>query len=148
MNCPGHCVMFGHRLRSYRELPMRLAEFGVLHRNELSGALTGLTRVRRFVQDDGHIFCTNDQIEQEVKQTLEFMQKVYGIFGFSFQLELSTRPEMFLGEIAVWDKAEAALEKVLNDFAPGEWKLNPADGAFYGPKIDITVKDCLNRSFQ
>ena len=106
MNCPGHCVMFGHRERSYRELPIRYADFGVLHRNEASGALTGLTRVRRFCQDDAHIFCTQDQLEQEIDATLDFLKHVYGIFGFTFFLKLSTRPEKFLGEISVWDSAE------------------------------------------
>ncbi|XP_016407762.1 threonine--tRNA ligase, cytoplasmic [Sinocyclocheilus rhinocerous] len=133
MNCPGHCLMFGHRPRSWRELPLRLADFGVLHRNELSGTLTGLTRVRRFQQDDAHIFCTMDQIESEMKGCLDVLRCVYDVFGFSFQLHLSTRPEKFLGDIAVWNQAEKQLENSLNEF--GEpWKLNPGDGAFYGPK--------------
>uniref|UniRef100_A0A8B9KEL3 threonine--tRNA ligase n=1 Tax=Astyanax mexicanus TaxID=7994 RepID=A0A8B9KEL3_ASTMX len=106
MNCPGHCLMFGHRPRSWRELPLRLADFGVLHRNELSGTLTGLTRVRRFQQDDAHIFCTMEQIESEMKGCLDFLRCVYDVFGFSFQLHLSTRPEKFLGDIAVWNQAE------------------------------------------
>uniref|UniRef100_A0A8B9KEF9 threonine--tRNA ligase n=1 Tax=Astyanax mexicanus TaxID=7994 RepID=A0A8B9KEF9_ASTMX len=134
MNCPGHCLMFGHRPRSWRELPLRLADFGVLHRNELSGTLTGLTRVRRFQQDDAHIFCTMEQIESEMKGCLDFLRCVYDVFGFSFQLHLSTRPEKFLGDIAVWNQAEKQLENSLNEF--GEpWKLNPGDGAFYGPKV-------------
>uniref|UniRef100_A0A8B9KFF3 threonine--tRNA ligase n=1 Tax=Astyanax mexicanus TaxID=7994 RepID=A0A8B9KFF3_ASTMX len=135
MNCPGHCLMFGHRPRSWRELPLRLADFGVLHRNELSGTLTGLTRVRRFQQDDAHIFCTMEQIESEMKGCLDFLRCVYDVFGFSFQLHLSTRPEKFLGDIAVWNQAEKVqLENSLNEF--GEpWKLNPGDGAFYGPKV-------------
>ena len=99
-------LMFDHRQRSWRELPLRLADFGVLHRNELSGALSGLTRVRRFQQDDAHIFCRHDQIKQEMAGCLDFLQFVYGQFGFSFQLRLSTRPETFLGEVAVWDAAE------------------------------------------
>jgi threonyl-tRNA synthetase len=147
MNCPGHCLMFKHRTRSYRELPLRFADFGVLHRNELSGALTGLTRVRRFQQDDAHIFCAANQIEQEVFSCLEFLQHVYGIFGFDFSLELSTRPENFLGEIATWDNAENQLKIVLDKFGR-PWKLNPGDGAFYGPKIDIKIKDALRRSHQ
>uniref|UniRef100_A0A6Q2XFG1 threonine--tRNA ligase n=1 Tax=Esox lucius TaxID=8010 RepID=A0A6Q2XFG1_ESOLU len=106
MNCPGHCLMFSHRPRSWRELPLRLADFGVLHRNELSGTLTGLTRVRRFQQDDAHIFCTMEQIEFEMKGCLDFLRCVYDIFGFSFQLYLSTRPEKYLGDIAVWNQAE------------------------------------------
>merc|ERR1719197_677590 len=98
MNCPGHCLMFDHRTRSYRELPLRLADFGVLHRNEESGALTGLTRVRRFQQDDAHIFCRMDQVQAEVEGVLDFLEHVYGIFGFEFELELSTRnPETMIG---------------------------------------------------
>ncbi|XP_015238458.1 PREDICTED: probable threonine--tRNA ligase 2, cytoplasmic [Cyprinodon variegatus] len=147
MNCPGHCLMFSHRPRSWRELPLRLADFGVLHRNELSGTLTGLTRVRRFQQDDAHIFCMMDQIESEMKGCLDFLRCVYDVFGFSFQLHLSTRPEKYLGDIAVWDQAEKQLENSLNEF--GEpWKLNPGDGAFYGPKIDIKIKDAIGRYHQ
>ncbi|KAK5602662.1 hypothetical protein CRENBAI_004791 [Crenichthys baileyi] len=147
MNCPGHCLMFSHRPRSWRELPLRLADFGVLHRNELSGTLTGLTRVRRFQQDDSHIFCLMDQIESEMKGCLDFLRCVYDVFGFSFQLYLSTRPEKYLGDIAVWDQAEKQLESSLNEF--GEpWKLNPGDGAFYGPKIDIKIKDAIGRYHQ
>ncbi|XP_053356998.1 threonine--tRNA ligase 1, cytoplasmic [Clarias gariepinus] len=147
MNCPGHCLMFSHRPRSWRELPLRLADFGVLHRNELSGTLTGLTRVRRFQQDDAHIFCTMEQIESEMKGCLDFLRCVYDVFGFSFQLHLSTRPEKYLGDIAVWDQAEKQLENSLNEF--GEpWKLNPGDGAFYGPKIDIKIKDAIGRYHQ
>eukprot|EP00039_Didymoeca_costata_P010775 m.145836 g.145836 ORF g.145836 m.145836 type:complete len:776 (+) comp14958_c0_seq6:47-2374(+) len=147
MNCPGHCLMFGHRVRSYKELPLRLADFGVLHRNELSGALTGLTRVRRFQQDDAHIFCMEEQIEEEIAGALDFLQYVYGKFGFTFELNLSTRPKKFLGDIAVWDRAEDALRRTLDGFGHS-WKLNPGDGAFYGPKIDITIKDALKRSHQ
>ena len=106
MNCPGHCLIFDSRDRSYRELPIRMAEFGIIHRNEASGALTGLTRVRRFVQDDTHVFCTPDQIEGELHALFDFMQHVYGLFGFEFHLELSTRPEKFLGDINTWDRAE------------------------------------------
>ncbi|XP_057300537.1 threonine--tRNA ligase 1, cytoplasmic-like isoform X2 [Hydractinia symbiolongicarpus] len=147
MNCPGHCVMFDHRPRSWRELPLRMADFGVLHRNELSGALTGLTRVRRFQQDDAHIFCTLDQVESEIKSCLEFLRHVYEIFGFTFKLFLSTRPDKYLGELEVWNNAEKQLENSLNAF--GEpWELNPADGAFYGPKIDIQIRDALRRSHQ
>uniref|UniRef100_A0A9L0RU64 threonine--tRNA ligase n=1 Tax=Equus caballus TaxID=9796 RepID=A0A9L0RU64_HORSE len=121
MNCPGHCLMFAHRPRSWREMPIRFADFGVLHRNELSGTLSGLTRVRRFQQDDAHIFCTVEQIEEEIKGCLQFLQSVYSTFGFSFQLNLSTRPENFLGEIGLWDEAE---------------------------KIDIKIKDAIGRYHQ
>uniref|UniRef100_A0A8D0CK01 threonine--tRNA ligase n=1 Tax=Scleropages formosus TaxID=113540 RepID=A0A8D0CK01_SCLFO len=147
MNCPGHCLMFDHRPRSWRELPLRLADFGVLHRNELSGALTGLTRVRRFQQDDAHIFCSMDQIEEEIKGCLDFLRTVYNVFGFTFKLNLSTRPEKFLGEPEVWDQAEKQLERSLSEFGE-KWVLNPGDGAFYGPKIDIQIKDAIGRYHQ
>jgi threonyl-tRNA synthetase len=126
---------------------MRLADFGVLHRNELSGALSGLTRVRRFQQDDAHIFCREDQIEEEINSALEFLKHVYGIFGFTFQLALSTRPEKYLGKIETWELAEKKLETALNRFGDN-WVFNPGDGAFYGPKIDITISDALKRKHQ
>ncbi len=147
MNCPGHCLMFGHAARSYKELPLRLADFGVLHRNELSGALTGLTRVRKFQQDDAHIFCREDQVAAEIKGALDFLQHVYGIFGFTFTLELSTRPENSMGTPEQWQRAEAALADALNAFGR-PWKINAGDGAFYGPKIDIQVQDALKRAHQ
>ncbi|XP_023507324.1 threonine--tRNA ligase 2, cytoplasmic [Equus przewalskii] len=147
MNCPGHCLMFAHRPRSWREMPIRFADFGVLHRNELSGTLSGLTRVRRFQQDDAHIFCTVEQIEEEIKGCLQFLQSVYSTFGFSFQLNLSTRPENFLGEIGLWDEAEKQLQNSLMEFGK-PWKMNPGDGAFYGPKIDIKIKDAIGRYHQ
>ncbi|KAF6005437.1 hypothetical protein F1559_005006 [Cyanidiococcus yangmingshanensis] len=154
MNCPSHCLIFAHRIRSHRELPLRLADFGILHRNELSGALTGLTRVRKFEQDDAHIFCTPEQVESEVLNYLEFLKHVYTIFGFEFELELSTRPEKFMGDSALWDQAESMLAQALYRFTgrqrdePGGWRLNPGDGAFYGPKIDIKVFDALQRRHQ
>ncbi|XP_012930576.1 probable threonine--tRNA ligase 2, cytoplasmic isoform X3 [Heterocephalus glaber] len=147
MNCPGHCLMFAHRPRSWREMPIRFADFGVLHRNELSGTLSGLTRVRRFQQDDAHIFCTVEQIEEEIKGCLQFLQSVYSTFGFSFQLNLSTRPEKFLGEMEMWDEAEKQLQNSLIEFGK-PWKMNPGDGAFYGPKIDIKIKDAIGRYHQ
>merc|ERR1719342_1090542 len=147
MNCPGHCIMFDQKTRPYRELPLRMADFGVLHRNELSGALTGLTRVRRFQQDDAHIFCTPEMIKSEIKGALEFLEVVYKTFGFEYNLRLSTRPEKYLGEITVWDEAEKQLKESLDE-SGHEWKLNPGDGAFYGPKIDITVTDALRRHHQ
>lgn len=147
MNCPGHCLMFDHRNRSWRELPLRFADFGVLHRNEYSGALTGLTRVRRFQQDDAHIFCAPEHIKQEITGCLDFLRSVYEKFGFSFDLVLSTRPDTYLGEIEVWNEAEKALSDSLDEFGV-KWSLNPGDGAFYGPKIDITIKDALKRSHQ
>ncbi|KAL8100691.1 hypothetical protein AgCh_032808 [Apium graveolens] len=147
MNCPGHCLIFEYRVRSYRELPLRLADFGVLHRNELSGALTGLTRVRKFQQDDAHIFCRESQIKDEVKGVLEFISYTYDVFGFTFDLKLSTRPEKYLGDLETWYKAEAALTEALNEFGK-DWQINEGDGAFYGPKIDISVSDAMKRKFQ
>ncbi|XP_010455043.1 PREDICTED: threonine--tRNA ligase, mitochondrial 1 [Camelina sativa] len=147
MNCPGHCLIFQHRVRSYRELPMRLADFGVLHRNEASGALSGLTRVRRFQQDDAHIFCTTEQVKEEVQGVLEFIDYVYKIFGFTYELKLSTRPDKYLGDEETWDKAEADLKEAIEAFGK-PLVLNKGDGAFYGPKIDITVSDAMNRKFQ
>lgn len=151
MNCPGHCLLFGHRDRSYRDLPMRVAEFGVLHRNEASGALSGLTRVRRFVQDDCHIFCRQDQIGAEMDDLLDFFSTIYGTFGLTFKMKLSTRPEKYLGDIKDWDEAERVLSNALDGFTAkgnAQWELNPGDGAFYGPKIDITISDALKRDFQ
>lgn len=147
MNCPGHCLIFNHQDRSYRELPLRFADFGVLHRNESSGALTGLTRVRKFCQDDAHIFCMQDQVSSEIKSCLEFMKFVYDLFGFTFDLELSTRPDHYIGHIDVWNKAENSLKLALDDFG-APWKINPGDGAFYGPKIDIHLKDAFGKSHQ
>jgi len=152
MNCPGHCLLFGHRERSHRELPWRVADFGVLHRNEASGALSGLTRVRRFQQDDAHIFCREDQIKDEMADLFDFLREVYGLLGLTFKLKLSTRPDKYMGQIETWDRAEDMLRQSLDEFAASEggvaWTLNPGDGAFYGPKIDITLVDCLGRDFQ
>jgi len=147
MNCPGHCLMFDSKARSYKELPIRYADFGVLHRNEISGALSGLTRVRRFQQDDAHIFCSPEQIQQEVKGQLEFLEYIYKIFGFEYELFLSTRPEKALGSIELWDQAEKALAEALDQFGK-PWKVNPGDGAFYGPKIDIKLYDAIKRQHQ
>ncbi|AMD19961.1 HCL190Wp [Eremothecium sinecaudum] len=147
MNCPGHCLMFKSRERSYRELPWRVADFGVIHRNEFSGALSGLTRVRRFQQDDAHIFCTHDQIETEIENIFDFLKYAYGVFGFEFKMELSTRPENYVGDLETWNSAEAKLESALVKWG-GDWELNPGDGAFYGPKIDIMISDALKRWHQ
>lgn len=154
MNCPSHCLIFKTRARSYRELPLRIADFGVLHRNELSGTLGGLTRVRRFQQDDAHIFCTEDQVKQEVSNYLRLLKSIYDIFGFEYHLHLSTRPEKYLGSIEVWDRAEQMLTEALVEFTgkqcgeKGGWDLNPGDGAFYGPKVDIQLFDALRRQHQ
>ncbi|KAJ0066122.1 hypothetical protein NL108_001362 [Boleophthalmus pectinirostris] len=148
MNCPAHCLMFEHRVRSWRELPLRWADFGALHRNELSGALGGLTRVRRFCQDDAHIFCTPEQLEEEIVACLEFVRSVYHVFGFTFQCLLSTRPTPCLGEPEQWDSAEEQqLERSLQHFGE-RWEVNPGDGAFYGPKIDIQIRDAIGRQHQ
>ncbi|XP_058395033.1 threonine--tRNA ligase, mitochondrial isoform X3 [Diceros bicornis minor] len=147
MNCPAHCLMFAHRPRSWRELPLRLADFGALHRAEASGSLGGLTRLRRFQQDDAHIFCAPDQLEAEIRGCLDFLRSVYAVLGFSFRLALSTRPSGFLGEPCLWDQAEQFLQQALEEF--GEpWDLNPGDGAFYGPKIDVHLHDALGRPHQ
>uniref|UniRef100_F7GBQ5 threonine--tRNA ligase n=1 Tax=Callithrix jacchus TaxID=9483 RepID=F7GBQ5_CALJA len=147
MNCPAHCLMFAHRPRSWRELPLRLADFGALHRAEASGGLCGLTRLRCFQQDDAHIFCTTDQLEAEIQSCLDFLRSVYAVLGFSFRLALSTRPSGFLGDPCLWDQAEQVLQQALKEF--GEpWDLNSGDGAFYGPKIDVHLHDALGRPHQ
>ncbi|XP_054330494.1 threonine--tRNA ligase, mitochondrial isoform X10 [Pongo pygmaeus] len=147
MNCPAHCLMFAHRPRSWRELPLRLADFGALHRAEASGGLGGLTRLRCFQQDDAHIFCTTDQLEAEIQSCLDFLRSVYAVLGFSFHLALSTRPSGFLGDPCLWDQAEQVLKQALKEF--GEpWDLNSGDGAFYGPKIDVHLHDALGRPHQ
>ncbi|MFN3751515.1 MAG: threonine--tRNA ligase [Thiobacillus sp.] len=148
MNCPGHVQIFNSGLHSYRELPLRLAEFGSCHRNEPSGALHGIMRVRGFTQDDAHIFCTEDQVEQEVADFIVMLQKVYADFGFNEVLvKLSTRPEKRVGSDESWDRAEAALAAALekNHLA---FELQPGEGAFYGPKIEFTLKDTLGRLWQ
>ncbi|KKA19771.1 Threonine--tRNA ligase [Rasamsonia emersonii CBS 393.64] len=148
MNCPGHFILFSHRERSYRELPLRIADFGVLHRNEASGALSGLTRVRKFQQDDTHIFCTPEQISSEIEGLFDFLKSIYGLFGFTFKLKLSTRPEKYLGDLETWNYAEEQLKLALTKFKGNDWTINEGDGAFYGPKIDITIADALKREFQ
>jgi len=151
MNCPGHCVMFSHRTRSYKELPFRMADFGVLHRNELSGSLSGLTRVRRFQQDDAHIFCRPDQIKGEIVKALDFVNYVYKVFGLKYSLVLSTRPKLRVGSNEQWDVAEQQLAEALNEFCGKsgfQWSLNKGDGAFYGPKIDMRIMDALERKHQ
>jgi len=148
MNCPCHVQIFNHGLRSYRELPLRMAEFGSCHRNEPSGALHGLMRVRHFVQDDAHIFCTEDQIQDEVAAFIGLVFQVYGAFGFEdITVALSTRPESRVGSDAQWDRAELALANALS--AKGlDYRLQPGEGAFYGPKIEFALKDCLGRVWQ
>jgi threonyl-tRNA synthetase len=148
MNCPGHVQIFNQGLKSYRDLPLRLAEFGSCHRNEPSGTLHGIMRVRNFVQDDAHIFCTVDQIQSEVSAFIDLTFKVYKHFGFeNIDIKLSTRPEKRVGSDAVWDQAEAALAEALD--AKGiNWELQEGEGAFYGPKVEFVLKDCLDREWQ
>ena len=148
MNCPCHVLVFNQGLKSYRDLPLRLAEFGSCHRNEPSGSLHGIMRVRGFVQDDAHIFCTEDQIGSESAQFIDLVYRVYAKFGFSHvSLKLSTRPAKRVGEDALWDMAEQALAKALDDKGL-PYVLQPGEGAFYGPKIEFSLKDCLGREWQ
>jgi threonyl-tRNA synthetase len=147
MNCPGHVQLFKDVRRSYRELPIRFSEQGLVHRHEPSGTLHGLMRVRHITQDDAHIFCTEEQIEDEVVGCLDFGFDIYKLFGFEPKLELSTRPEKRLGSDETWDRAEAALKNAL-DRAGLDYDVNPGDGAFYGPKIDLHMRDSLGRSWQ
>ncbi len=148
MNCPGHVQIFNHGLRSYRELPLRLAEFGSCHRNEPSGALHGLMRVRGFVQDDAHIFCTDEQVQPEAGRFIDLLQRVYADFGFTdILVKLSTRPAKRIGSDEAWDRAEQALAAALD--AKGlAWEPNPGEGAFYGPKIEFSLKDSIGRVWQ
>jgi threonyl-tRNA synthetase len=148
MNCPCHVQVFNHGLKSYRDLPLRLAEFGSCHRYEPSGAMHGLMRVRSFVQDDGHIFCAREQIQSEVSAFIDLVNRVYNDFGFDeVLLKLSTRPEQRVGADELWDEAEQALETALNNTGR-PWDLQPGEGAFYGPKIEFTLKDCMGRHMQ
>jgi threonyl-tRNA synthetase len=147
MNCPGHCQLYSMRPHSYRDLPVRYSEPGLLHRNEPSGTLHGLLRVRHFAQDDGHIFCTEDQIQDEVAAVLEFAFATYAVFGLDVRLELSTRPENRIGSDELWDHSEAALKAALESHGL-DYELNEGDGAFYGPKIDMHMTDSLGRSWQ
>ena len=147
MNCPAHVQIYKSERRSYRDLPIRYAEQGLVHRHEPSGTLHGLLRVRHITQDDAHIFCTEEQIPEEVQRCLDFGFAIYDMFGFEPRLELSTRPEKRVGTEDMWDRAEAALEKALVDKGL-EFELNEGDGAFYGPKIDLHMTDSIGRSWQ
>ena len=148
MNCPCHVQEFNQGLKSYRDLPMRLAEFGSCHRNEMSGSLHGIMRVRSFVQDDGHIFCSEDQIQSEVSEFIDFLHETYQDFGFEEIIyKLSTRPEKRVGSDEVWDRSEKALAEAL-DSKGLDWELQPGEGAFYGPKIEFSLKDCIGRVWQ
>lgn len=147
MNCPGHMLIYKNALRSYRDLPIRMAEFGHVHRHEFSGALNGLLRVRSFCQDDAHLFVRPDQIEREIELALQIIDHVYRVFDFDYTIELSTRPEDYMGDLEVWNEAEAALSRVLEKRGVA-YTVNEGDGAFYGPKIDIHIQDAIQRSHQ
>ncbi len=148
MNCPGCMLIYKNTLHSYKELPLRLGELGIVHRHEASGALNGLFRVRNFTQDDAHLFMTEDQIEGEIVRLLAFIDRMYSVFDLTYRIELSTRPaDKYIGEIAVWDKAEAALAAACKA-AGKDYKINQGDGAFYGPKLDLKIKDSIGREWQ
>ena len=148
MNCPGCMLVYKNGLHSYKDLPIRIGELGLVHRHEASGALSGLFRVRSFTQDDAHIFMTSDQIESEIIRLIKFIDRIYSIFNFSYDIELSTRPlDKFIGDISVWDKSEQALANACIK-ANKEYKINENDGAFYGPKLDFKIKDSLGRTWQ
>ena len=149
MNCPNAIKIFDSKLRSYKDLPMRFNDIDVIHRNEKSGQLNGLFRVRMFRQDDAHNFITEDQIGAEIKDIIEIAKQLYGIFGLDFELTLSTRPDDYMGDIELWNKAEANLKSVVDELCGKDnYRINEGDGAFYGPKIDIKMKDCLGREWQ
>ena len=148
MNCPGGVLVYKHGMHSYKDLPIRAGELGIVHRHEFSGALHGLMRVRNFTQDDAHIFMTPEQIEDEIIGVVNLIDKFYrGLFGFEYAIELSTRPEKAIGSQEIWDKAESALEGALKRLGR-DYKLNPGDGAFYGPKLDFKIKDAIGRTWQ
>lgn len=148
MNCPGGLLVYKNSLHSYKDLPLRVGELGLVHRHEASGALNGLFRVRNFTQDDAHIFMTEDQIESEVVRLINFIDRIYKVFGLTYSIELSTRPEKkYIGDIEVWNRSEAALEKACHS-AGKDCKINPGDGAFYGPKLDFHIRDSLGRVWQ
>lgn len=149
MNCPNSIKVFSSKLRSYKDLPLRLSDIDVIHRNEKSGQLNGLFRVRMFRQDDSHNYVTEDQIASEIKNIVNIAKKMYGVFGLDFMLTLSTRPKDYMGDIEVWNKAESDLKGVLDEICgKNNYRINEGDGAFYGPKIDIKMKDCLDREWQ
>ena len=148
MNCPGAILVYNSELHSYKDLPLRLGELGIVHRHEASGALNGLFRVRCFTQDDAHIFCTRDQLKDEIETLLGLYDKIYSVFGLDYSIVLSTKPEKdYIGDDAIWEQSEAILADACK--ASGhEFKINPGDGAFYGPKLDFKLKDCMGRIWQ
>ena len=147
MNCPGAILTYNASLHSYKDLPVRIGELGHVHRHEASGALNGLFRVRAFTQDDAHIFCRRDQLENEIKGIMRLFDEVYSVFGLSYKIVLSTRPDDYIGEKAFWDEAEAILARAC-EHSGHEYQINPGDGAFYGPKLDFKLKDSMNRTWQ
>ena len=148
MNCPGHVQIYNQGIKSYKDLPLKYAEFGLCHRYEPSGTMHGLMRVRAFTQDDGHIFCTEDQIESETKLFIDFLSEIYADLGFTkFDIKLSTRPEMRVGSDKTWDKAEEALESAINNLGH-PYRIDHGDGAFYGPKLDFVLTDAIGREWQ
>ncbi|ETT49461.1 threonine--tRNA ligase [Paenibacillus odorifer] len=147
MNCPGHMLIFKNNLHSYRELPIRISEFGQVHRHEYSGALNGMMRVRTFCQDDAHLFVLPEQIEDEIRRVISLIDHIYQVFGFEYKIELSTRPADYMGSEELWDQAEQSLQNVLDNLGI-EYRVNEGDGAFYGPKIDFHILDALKRSWQ
>jgi len=147
MNCPGQILIYKNRLHSYREFPIRMGEFGLVHRHELSGVLSGLFRVRAFTQDDAHVYCLQNQLKDEIKALIDLADHIYKTFGFEYQVELSTRPEKSIGSDRMWNQAEKALKDTLKKIKL-DYKLNPGDGAFYGPKIDFHIKDAIGRTWQ
>ncbi|HID16474.1 MAG TPA: threonine--tRNA ligase, partial [Candidatus Atribacteria bacterium] len=147
MNCPGGMLVYKSSLHSYRELPIRMAEIGLVHRHELSGVLHGLMRVRAFNQDDAHIYMTPDQIKDEIKGVITLADKIYSVFGFDYHIELSTKPENAMGSDEVWERATTALREALEELGK-EYRINEGDGAFYGPKIDFHLKDSIGRTWQ
>lgn len=147
MNCPGGMLVYKNKMHSYREFPIRMAELGLVHRHEMSGALHGLMRVRNFTQDDAHIFLLPEQIKDEIKGVIDLVDYFYKVFGFEYHVELSTKPAKAMGSDEIWDQATAALEEAMNEIGV-KFKINPGDGAFYGPKIDFHLRDCLGRTWQ
>ncbi len=147
MNCPGGILIYKNSMHSYREFPLRWGELGLVHRNELSGVLHGLFRVRSFTQDDAHIFCTKAQVKDELKKVLELFTEVYSKFGFEYRVELSTRPEKYVGDLKMWDNAEKIMNEVVKEIKM-DYTINEGDGAFYGPKFDFHLKDCIGRTWQ
>ncbi|HCX65535.1 MAG TPA: threonine--tRNA ligase, partial [Eubacteriaceae bacterium] len=147
MNCPGGMLMYKRKMYSYRDLPVKMAEMGLVHRHELSGALHGLMRVRNFTQDDAHIYMTPDQIKEQIMDVITLTDRIYRVFGFTYKVELSTKPEKALGEQEVWDHATNALKEALEEKGVS-YRINEGDGAFYGPKIDFHLEDCIGRTWQ